>query len=714
MTIDEAIALARENIRLGDRETAKRLYLQVLSQFPNSKPAAEGLKAMGVDVPFFDERNIQEDIALIKTYIESNRLDEAHRASHALIKKFPRSVVAFGCMGELALRLDRVDEAVSAFQKAVELAPNNADLQKNLADCLRLAKRSEEAIEHYRLAIRIRPKYIAALNNLGVTLSEVRRYSQAEACFHEILSQKPDNTSAYNNLAVTSHDKGDHNNAAIFATKALEINPNFVPALNNLGNSQMGIMRFQEAIKSYGKALELEPKNFELRSKMMLCMARICDWEPLEREKRIVLEHLSSATIESAPPNPWAWLGIFDAPEVHKIVSTMESRGLRHRPDLGPILRKSFSKKIRVGYFSADYHNHPTTRLIVELFERHDRNHFEIHAFSFGPDSDPKVRDRVVAGVDKFHKVDSMTDKEVAILARSLELDIAVDLNGFTANRRTGIFAYRAAPVQVSYLGYPSTMGMEDMDYVIADKTVIPEEQRKNFTEAVAYMPVTYQVNVSSKEVAIPGPSRTDCELPDKAFVFCCFNSSYKITGELFDIWMRLLSRIENSVLWLFMSNQSVDERIRKAAQKRGVSGSRIIFANRLDHSDHLARHQHADLFLDTLPYNAHTTASDALWTGLPIVTMMGNSFASRVAASLLKAIEVPELIAETPEAYESLALRLATDTNLRKNIADKILRNRETAPLFDTVRFTRDLEAIYQEMHSRSLKGEFPDVIEG
>ena len=364
--------------------------------------------------------------------------------------------------------------------------------------------------------------------------------------------------------------------------------------------------------------------------------------------------------------------------------------------------KRNRSDKIRLGYYSADFHNHATAYLMAELFERHDKNQFELFAFSFGPAQNDAMRKRLSAAFDQFIDVRNPSDKAIAQLSRQLEIDIAVDLKGYTQNARSGIFAYRAAPIQASYLGYPGTMGTHTIDYLIADKTLIPQASQPYYAEKIVYLPHSYQVNDRQRAIAAITPTRASLGLPDKGFVFCCFNNNFKILPATFDIWMRILKQIENSVLWLFEDNPSAARNLRHEAQTRGVAADRLIFAPRMPLPEHLARHRAADLFLDTLPYNAHTTASDALWAGLPVLTCMGEAFASRVAASLLNAIDLPELITTTAQAYEALAVSLAMNPARLQHIKYKLAHNQLTTPLFNTAIFTRHLENAYTQMIER------------
>jgi predicted O-linked N-acetylglucosamine transferase (SPINDLY family) len=350
---------------------------------------------------------------------------------------------------------------------------------------------------------------------------------------------------------------------------------------------------------------------------------------------------------------------------------------------------------------------------MAELFERHDKSKFELIAFSFGPETNDEMQIRVSQAFDHFINVASLSDLEVALLSRELGIDIAIDLKGVTQDYRLSIFSYRAAPIQVSYLGYPGTLGVDYIDYLIADKTLIPKQSQQHYSEKIVYLPNSYQVNDRHRAIAPTQFTKQELGLPEDAFVFCCFNNNFKITPDIFDSWIRILKAVDSSVLWLLQDNPTVALNLQKEAAQRGLDPARLVFAGRMDLPEHLARHNAADLFLDTTPCNAHTTASDALWAGLPLLTCMGETFASRVAASLLNAIGLPELVTETQADYEALAIDLAKTPAKLKALKEKLERNRLTTPLFDSELFTKHLEASYMQMYERYQADMKPEHIE-
>jgi predicted O-linked N-acetylglucosamine transferase (SPINDLY family) len=409
---------------------------------------------------------------------------------------------------------------------------------------------------------------------------------------------------------------------------------------------------------------------------------------------------------------PFPLLALIDDPEIQR--KTAEIYANERYPQshvLSTIERYPKHKKIRIGYFSADFRDHPVAHLTAELYEIHDRNQFEIYAFSCGSDTQDEMNLRIKAGVDHFHDVRTMSYEDTAMLARSVELDIAVDLGGYTQLARTGIFAMSAAPIQISYIGYLGTMGVNYYDYLVADQTIIPEENQKYYSEKIAYLP-SYQVNDSTQSLPETIFTRQDVGIPEAAFVFCCFNNAYKITPTTFDSWGRILEQVDGSVLLIYVNKESTKINLTKEIVLRGIDANRLIFGERLPKPEYLARYRLADLFLDTHPYNAGTTASDALRMGLPVLTCIGHSFASRVAASVINAVNLPELITTTQEQYESLAIELATNPEKLKIIKDKLVNNLPTAPLYDTPLFTRHLESAYLTMYDRYQNGLKPDHI--
>ncbi len=607
---------------------------------------------------------------------------------------------ALNLRGAIAAQTGRTGEATSLLAQAVAINPTHADAHNNLGNALRDLRRHDDALACYERALQFKAGYADAYNNRGIVLRDLRRYSEALASYDLALKFKPGYAEAHNNRGVVLKDLDRAEEALIDYDHAIRIRPDYAEAHLNRGNALCDLKRFALALASYASALKLKPNHDFLFGTWLHTQMRVCAWH----DYPVHLNTLNRGIAAGKKVTPlFSYLALSDSlPLQRQAAQIMVQDRYPTSLALGTIAKYPRHEKIRVGYFSADLHNHATAYLMAELFEKHDRSQFELTAFSFGPGKNDDMRERLAAAFDRFIDARHLSDKEIAQQSRALELDIAVDLKGFTLDSRPGIFAHRAAPIQVSYLGYPGTMGAEYIDYLIADATLITAAEHPHYTEKIVTLPDSYQVNDAHRPISDRRFTRRALGLPDSGFVFCCFNNNHKITPATFDGWMRILAQVQGSVLWLLEDNDVAAGNLRREAVQRGVSAERLIFAKRMPLAEHLARHRAADLFLDTLPYNAHTTASDALWAGLPVLTCTGASFASRVAASLLTAIQLPELITATQDAYEALAVTLARDSQRLQQISQKLAANRLTAPLFDTERFTRHIENAYTQMVER------------
>jgi predicted O-linked N-acetylglucosamine transferase (SPINDLY family) len=463
--------------------------------------------------------------------------------------------------------------------------------------------------------------------------------------------------------------------------------------------------RLDEAALSLERALRLQPDLPQALSEALLCYAWMCEWTAFERLVAR-LRRIPGALANVEPSNV---LMFSDDPAEHAVAARSQAaRAAGGKAPLPPPRRYDHGR-IRIAYVSHDFHAHATAFLMAELFELHQRSEFEIFAISFSGDDGSAVRRRITRACDRFIEMGERSDAEVARWLREQEVDIAIDLKGFTGFARPGVFALRPAPIQVSYLGQPGTSGAPYIDYLIADEFLIPSEARRYYSEKVAYLPDSYQVNDRQRAVAAETPARAAVGLPELGVVFCCFNNNWKITAPVFDVWMRILRAVDGSVLWLLGDNPPAIENLRREAARYGVSADRLVFADRIANELHLARHRLADLFLDTLPCNAHTTASDALWSGVPVITCSGRSFPARVAGSLLRAVGLEELVTHSLAQYETLALELARDAQRLSAIRARLAAGREQLPLFDTPRFCRHLEQAYRRMWQRHRDGEPP-----
>ena len=629
------------------------------------------------------------------------RLDEALASYDQAIALQPNYANAYDNRGKALLEFKHLKVALDSFDRAIALKPDFADAHNNRGNVLRELKRFDDALVGYEKAIALRPNNANAYDNRGNALSELKRFAEALDSYDTAIELNPDFAGAYNNRGNALLGLKRFNDALVSYQEAIALRPGYAEAHYNRGNVLSELKRYEAALSSYDEAFALNPDFAYLRGYRLHARMMICGWRLWHEETTQLRAKLLAGERASTPGSMVA----FPSSRGQQLAAARSWTFDHPRSyELPAIVKRARRDKIRIGYFSADFHNHATGWLIAELIEKHDRSRFDVMAFSFGVDSNDETRKRLMAAFDSFFDVRNQSDKDVALLARRHEVDIAVDLKGYTQEARTNIFALGAGPIQVNFLGYPGTMGADYIDYLIADPTLIPVSHQKDYAEKIVYLPDCYQPNDTKRRIADRAFTRAEVGLPPEGFVFCCFNNNYKITPEVFDSWMGILRRVPGSVLWLLEGNPAAAANLRKEADNRGIGSGRLVFARRMGTSEHLARHRLADLFLDTLPCNAHTTASDALWVGLPVLTQLGETFAGRVAASLLNAIGLPELITSTREDYENLAVELATNRARLQQLRHKLAANRPTAPLFDIDRYTRHIEAAYSTMYERYL----------
>jgi predicted O-linked N-acetylglucosamine transferase (SPINDLY family) len=668
------------------------------------------------------------------------RLQEAIASYDSALALKGGHAVVLNNRGNTLQALNRQEEALASYDRALAIAPHYLDALNNRGSALLALNRVDEAIASYDKALAINPDYVGALSNRGKALQALNRHEEALASYDRALAREPGLADTLSARAAALAALGRPSEAIASCDKALAIKPGYADALSNRGVALEALHRLEEAVASYDKALAIEPRHAtalmnranalhalirhdeaqesieellriepdysDARGMLLHLQMHCCDWSNYADEVERLTKEVRA---EKRCTTPFAFLGVSDSARDQLQCARTYARD---KFPASPALwnKETYAHdRIRLAYLSADFHDHATAFLTAELFERHDHTRFETTAISFGPDARSQMRSRLEAAFEHFVDVGNKGDHETASLLRRLEIDIAVDLKGFTASCRPKILACRPAPIQVSYLGYPGTMGVDYIDYILADRFVIPEEHHDCYAEKVVYLPDSYQVNDSKRRIAERIPARSQVGLPENAFVFCSFNSSYKITPMVFEVWMRLLRAVDGSVLWLAESNASASGNLRQQAMTSGIAPERLIFAPFAKLEDHLARHRLADLFLDTLPINAHTTASDALWAGLPVVTCLGGTFAGRVAGSLLHALGLPELVTHSLGQYEALALKLATDAGMLAEIRRKLARNRDVFPLFDVERFRRHIEAAYFSMWQRCQRQEAP-----
>jgi len=619
-------------------------------------------------------------------HFRAGRLGDAATLCEKRIAERADDFDAQHLLGVIMLRQGNFARACELIQRAVNLRPSDAQAQQNLGSMLALQGRLDEAATCYSRAIALEPRQADAHANLGLLLQNRNQLEAAIACFRRAIEINPDHAEAHNRLGLALREQKQIGPAIVEARRALEIRPNYTEALSNL-------LLFQRHACDWKDLPALEARLDQLTRGAI-------------QQSRKTGEQVFHSVLRSADPARNLAIAKASAAELLRHLSSLQLR-FPHERRRGP------RSKLTLGYLSGDFRNHPVAHLVRSMFRAHDRGRFRVFGYSYGPDDGSRYRADIAAGCDQFVELRNMNAADCARRIYQDNVDILIDLVGFTGGHRMEIAALRPAPVQVVYLGFPGSTGAPFFDYVVVDRVVMPAGEERFFSEQPIVMPHSYQVNDSTQPISAKPFSRAEFGLPAKGFVFCCFNNNYKIEPVMFDVWMRLLRQIPGSVLWLLKSNDVADANLKREAEQRDVAGERLIFSGKLPKDEHLARIALADLAIDTRIYNGHTTTSDALWAGLPVVTLRGTHFASRVAASLLEAVGLPDTIAGTLAEYEAVALKLATDPAALAEARAKLQRNRQASPLFDTARYVRNLETAFNEAWSIYAAGEAPRRIE-
>jgi predicted O-linked N-acetylglucosamine transferase (SPINDLY family) len=597
--------------------------------------------------------------------------------------------------------------ARAAYDRVLRYSPDHVEALNNRGLLAWQAHDPEAALRDFNRALVLEPRHVPSLTNRALVLGNIGHAGEALADYDRLLALNPNHAETWNQRGAVLRRLDRSQEALENFERALQIDPDFALALNNRGYLRWTLeSRYDEAKADLTRALALEPDQPWLEGELFYLTMQGTDWDGYEAGRTSLTARIAAG---KQVIRPFAWQAVSaDPASLQQCSRTFAASEFPAMPL--PAIAPRGEGRIRVGYLSADFREQATAYLMAGVYDAHDRNAFEIVGFDNGHDDQSPMRARLEKAFDRIVPITGLSDAAAAEAVRAAGIDILVNLNGWFGKPRMGVFARRAAPVQVNYLGFPATLGAPYMDYIIADRIVIPEEERRFYDEAVVWLPDSYQAN-DDKRVQPSPVSRAVAGLPDNAFVFCNFNQGYKLAPETFARWMNLLRRCENSVLWLLRDHDVAMARLRREAERQGVSGERLIFAPMMPLEQHLSRVALADLFLDTLPYNAHTTASDALWAGVPLITLRGTAFPGRVAASLLQAAGLPDLITETAEDYENLAAALAQDPERLAACRARLAQNRATCPLFDTARFTRHLEAAYRIMMARTRSGAVPEA---
>ena len=643
-----------------------------------------------------------------KLLADAGRLDEAVSAYDKCIAQVPRFADALNNRGVILAKLGRQKEALASYEKCLAIAPNAADTLNNRGNLLAALGRHQEALASYDASLAIAPDAVDTLSNRANLLASLRRNEEALASYDRAMLVAPDRPELLDRRGNFLAALGRDDEAFASFDVCVSIAPKYAAAWLSVVKLLVARKRFEEAQKVIGQLLAVAPDADFAQGYLAFAKLSQCDWNGLPEVISVLRDQVRQEKVVTLPFHA---LVVPTSPHEQLLCAKARAALEFPRASVPKIAPGRYDHdRVRLAYISADFREHPVAQSLAGLIERHDRSRFETIAISFGPEDDSEMRARIKGAFERFIDVDTRGDFETGKLLRTLEVDIAIDLMGFTQDCRPGILAPHPASLQVGFLGYPGTTGTDFIDYIIADRIVVPQEERVFYSEKVVHLPDCCQPS-DRRKVAARKPARSEVGLPERGFVFCCFNQAVKITPDVFDVWMRLLSGIDGSVLWLPAANAVASANLRREAALRCVDPERIVFAERVPaNEDHLARQGLADLFLDTTPYNAHTSATDALWAGLPLVTCLGQAFAGRVAASMLHAIGVPELVTTSLDAYEALAFKLAREPALLGAFKAKIAAHRDTHALFDTARFCRGIEAAYVTMHERHRRGEPPE----
>ncbi len=616
----------------------------------------------------------------------------------------PDYAIAHFNRGIALAELGREEAALASFEAAIAIAPNHAPSHFNRGNALHRLGRPDLAVASFDQAIAIRPDYAEAHHNRGNALHAMSRYEAAVASCDLAIAARPDYAGACVSRGCALHELNLFDAAIASFDRAIAIEPDHADAHYNRGRTLMKANNYPEAAGSYENLLRIDPQFPFAEGILLHARMMCCDWQRFDEQCAAISAGLQAGR---KCADPFGCQGVSTSESDLLKCARIYAASEFPPPDVMPPRRPTARPdRITVGYLCGEFREQATAVLMCGVFESHDRGGFRLVGLDNGWDDGSRYRQRIDRAFDEMVAIRRSSDADVAQMVRRLNVDILVNLNGYFGEPRLGVFGYRPSPVQVNYLGFPGTIGVDCIDYLIADRIVIPETSRSHYAEKIVYLPDSYQANDRERQVSERQTSRAEFGLPDGAFVYCCFNNAYKITPGTFDSWMRILGRVPEAVLWLLDENAAATAGLAREAARRGIGPQRLVFSSRLALSEHLARHRLADLFLDTLPYNAHTTASDALWAGLPVLTLTGSTFPGRVGASLLGAVGLPELVTTSGPQYEDLAVALAVDPQKLRSLRDRLARNRLSEPLFDTQRFTRNLESAYRTMFDRCCAG--------
>ena len=645
---------------------------------------------------------------------QAGKVNEAQKIYLELLKNSPSDHKINFLTGTSYLQLKNYEKAITYLDNSINISPEFPHSYNSKGIVFSEMKLFEEAIRNYDKAILLKPDFLEAHLNRGISLKNIQEYDDALKSFEKCIEIDSLNPKIYNNLGNLFLENLKYADAKNAYDKAIMFNEKYAEAYEGRGDALQEIAKIEKdpsklslSITNYEEAFSLKPDLDYVYGKIVSTKMYVNDWSKTEEYLSKIKEEVNN---NKKTIIPFPLLSLIDDPKLHRKCSEIFATDYPLKNLINN--EKIKNEKIKIGYFCADFNEHPVSMLIAKMLSLHDKSKFKVFCYSFGFEKKDELHKWIESKVDVYRDIRKLNNEDVAKLAKNDGINIAIDLQGYTSKHRVGIFSHRAAPVQINFLGYPGTMGSNYFDYIIADENLIPETSREFYSEKPIYMPNQYQVQNDELKISEIIPSKKELGLPEKSFIFCGINNTYKISPVVFDVWMKILHKVENSVLWLLDNNEVSKNNLLKEAKTRNINGDRLIFSKRTAHDRYLAQFNHADLYLDTFNYNAGATASSALWMGVPVLTMAGISYAARMASSLLKSIDLPELITTSIYDYEKLALELSTRPEKLNAIKEKLKKNRSERPLFNTEMYTRHFEEGMSQVFNNFISGNKTKII--
>ena len=643
---------------------------------------------------------MSKELSEVLNLFRNEQFLEAEKKCSVLLKKIKPNFELLNIYALILFKLERYEESIGQWNKTIQMNPNFYFGYNNLGNVFLLKKDLTEALKNYEKAIEIKSDYYQAIFNKGNVFFELNEFQKALKCYDQVISLKKDYLPAYEGKAKIFKLIEKNNDAINEWNNVISLEPFNENALSEKGDLLFDNNKLSEALDCYQRAYEINPDKPFLLGNIIHTKTKMCKWENIEDDLTKLKDQIKNGK-KSSPP--YQTLTVFDDPALHlNVAKTWVSEYEKNNCKTSNGFTRNNKKKIKIGYFSADFRTHAMGHLMVKMLELHNKKEFKLYGFYFGPSikKDDELSERIISCFDEFIDIRFKNDLEVIEKTKEKDLDIAIDLMGFTGKQnRFGIFSYKCAPLQINFLGYPGTSGSKFMDYVVLDNKILCPENDQFFSEKFIILPDTYQPNDQDKKISTNLINKKDFGLPENSFIFGCFNSHQKILPKMFKSWMKILKMKKDSVLWLLKDNAFSEDNLKKEAHAHNIDPERLIFAKELPHEEHLSRLKFVDLFLDTFPYNAHTTCSDALRMGIPVLTMKGKSFASRVANSLLVSIDLPELVTENFEEYEKHAIKISNDNDHLKDLKKRVLKNKINSNIYKTDIFTKNFEDLLKKI---------------